>query len=169
LSVGRDPVRKRPRIGEQHDKRRKGQMRRSSWSIVVVASAVVALGVALMLPGPAVLAAARTPDLSCPAKPFSADVLSGPDRDLSLVGRLSIAVGGRVTGTLRTAAGAVPVTGSVSGGSLRLVFHLRSGLRMTGVGVSKVPITDCAGLPRRGTATGPRHGDTGRWGYAIGG
>jgi hypothetical protein len=137
---------------------------------IAIAAPVLAIA-ALMAAPAAVVAAPATPTPSCPAKPFSADILRGPDQDLSLIGRLAFktTAAGRLTGTLKTRGSIVPVSGSVTGRSLQLVFQLPSGLRMSGAARASAPITSCVDVPKRGSATGPRAGDTGRWGYAIGG
>jgi hypothetical protein len=109
--------------------------------------------------------------LRCGPAAFSADVLHGPDSDLSLVGKLSVTVrsGGSLTGTLTHAGRGVHVTGTVAGRSVRLVFHLHGGLQTTGTGAATAPIKTCAEFPKKGTLHGPRRGDSGRWGYALGG
>lgn len=127
------------------------------------------LGVIPLLPVQG--ATAASPRLVCTARPFDADILRGPDRDLALVGELAFKERrpGRLSGTLNNHGRVVRVSGSVSGRRLRLVFHLHTGLNMSGTGLSTGAITTCAQVPRSGRARGPRAGDTGRWGYGIGG
>jgi hypothetical protein len=102
---------------------------------------------------------------------FSADILDGADRDLSLVGTLAFTVSaaGHLSGSLRNQGRAVHVTGGVRGRAVSLVFHLHSGLRMLGQGSSATRIPSCAAVPKRGGFTGPRPGDSGLWGYGLGG
>jgi hypothetical protein len=122
-----------------------------------------------LLPAQAVQAANAR--LFCAARRFDVDILRGPDRDLSLVGQLAFKQSAprRLSGTLNNHGHVLRVSGSVNGRRLRLVFHLRSGLTMSGTGLSTSTITTCAQVPRTGRASGPRPGDTGRWGYGIGG
>ena len=102
---------------------------------------------------------------------FTADIRSGPDRDLSVTGKLSItlASSGRITGALVHYGKRLPVTGKAKGRTFRLAVHLRSGRTMRGIGTGSGTISTCADIPRAGTATGPRRGDSGVWGYALGG
>src|SRR5207245_2132138 len=102
--------------------------------------------------------AASQARVSCEPGRFTAEVTSGPDRDLSLAGSLSFTVStaGRLTGTLVHYGKRLPVTGSVHRRSLRLTVHLRSGRSMTGSGRATRNITSCARIPTVGTATGPR-------------
>jgi hypothetical protein len=109
--------------------------------------------------------------LHCGPAHFSADIRQGPDQDLSLAGSLSITLAGsgRVDGKLAHYGKQLNVTGKWHKRSLKLVVHLRSGRSMTGIGTASRTIGSCADIPNAGTATGPRSGDTGVWGYALGG
>ena len=132
--------------------------------------AVLAAGLAL----PATGSGAPTTNgqaLHCGPGRFTADIRKGPDQDLSLAGNLSItlAASGRVEGALVHYGKQLNVTGKWHKRSLKLVVHLRSGRSMTGVGTASRTIGSCADIPRAGTATGPRSGDSGVWGYALGG
>lgn len=115
---------------------------------------------------------AATNSFACPTRPFTADILAGPDADLSLAGRLGLIVNdaGRVAGTLRKADGnQLRVTGDVRSRTLSLVFQLPGRRQVDGHGATAQPITSCRRLPTEGSFSGPRVGDRGRWGYAIGG
>ena len=127
-------------------------------------------GLALTV-GSSAAPAASQGALHCGPAQFSADIRKGPDRDLSLAGSLSINVAssGRVHGTLVHYGKQLSVTGKAHGRSLELVFHLRSGRSMVGVGAASKPIATCHDVPTKGVATGPRRGDNGVWGYALGG
>jgi hypothetical protein len=61
------------------------------------------------------------------------------------------------------------VSGRVDGRTLRLRFRTRSDKRIGGRGRADRAIERCADLPRTGNLTGPRRGDRGDWGYALGG
>ena len=142
--------------------------RRTRRGIAVAAAA----GLAAAMAGTGqVASAAGGAATQCGPAHFTADIRKGPDRDLSLAGSLSLKLGssGRVTGTLVHYGERVPVTGKGHGRSFGLALHLRSGRTMKGVGTASKPIRTCAGIPKAGTATGPRSGDHGVWGYALGG
>jgi hypothetical protein len=99
------------------------------------------------------------------ARVFSADVRSGPDKDLALWGRLSIRLSrsGALSGAVLRAGGLrVPVSGTAHGRTLTLAFHLPAGT-MSGTGTASHKIRGIADLPTRGTLTGPRAGDAGDW------
>jgi hypothetical protein len=102
-----------------------------------------------------------------PVRPaiFSADVRSGPDKDLALWGRLAIRLSpsGALSGAVvRTGGLRVPVSGTARGRTLTLAFHLPAGT-MSGTGTASHKIRSIADLPTRGTLTGPRAGDAGDW------
>jgi hypothetical protein len=139
--------------------------KRRALSVSICAAACASAGLVATAP-----VQAATP-LHCGPAAFSGNVLRGPDSDLSIVGKLSVTVraDGSLTGALRNAGRTVRVTGTVMGRSVRLVFHLHGGLETSGSGVASKPIKTCAAFPRRGTLHGPRSGDSGRWGYALGG
>jgi len=137
--------------------------------LTAIACGASLAGVVLAVPRPAAVAASR--GFRCDPKAFSGDVLRGPERDLSLVGTLSFTVsgGGRLTGSLVNKGNQLAVTGSVRGTALTLAFHLHNGLEIVGRGSSAARISSCSQIPKRGAFTGPRAGDTGRWGYGLGG
>lgn len=96
---------------------------------------------------------------------FSADVRSGPDKDLALWGRLAIRLSrsGTVSGAVVRAGGLrVPVSGTAHGRTLTMAFHLPAGT-VSGTGTASHNIRGIADLPTRGTLTGPRAGDAGDW------
>jgi hypothetical protein len=96
---------------------------------------------------------------------FSADVRSGPDKDLALWGRLAIRLSrsGSLSGAVVRAGGLrVPVSGTAHGRTLTLAFHLSAGT-MSGTGTASHEIRSIADLPTRGALTGPRAGDAGDW------
>jgi hypothetical protein len=133
-------------------------------------AATVVGGLALTV-GSSAAPAASHGAFHCGPAQFTADIRKGPDRDLSLAGSLSIDVAssGRVQGTLVHYGKQLSVTGKAHGRSFKLVFHLRSGRSMAGVGVATRTIATCHDVPTTGVATGPRRGDKGVWGYALGG
>jgi hypothetical protein len=99
------------------------------------------------------------------ARTFSADVRSGPDKDLALWGRLAIRLSpsGALSGAVVRAGGLrVPVSGTANGRTLTMAFHLPAGT-MSGTGTASHKIRRIADLPTRGTLTGPRTGDAGDW------
>jgi hypothetical protein len=99
------------------------------------------------------------------ARIFSADVRSGPDKDLAVWGRLAVRLSrsGTLSGAVVRAGGLrVPVSGTASGRKLTLAFHLPAGT-MSGTGTASHKIRTVADLPTRGTLTGPRAGDAGDW------
>jgi hypothetical protein len=150
-----EPVRARA------DDRRRGVIRVAAVSLC---GALIGIGA---LAAPAV----GTTQLRCGPGQFTADVTRGPDRDLSFAGKLSFIVSGsgNVAGALSHYGKRLRVTGTVQGRTLTLVFHLRSGLLMTGAGHAANSIDSCAHVPKTGIATGPRGGDRGVWGYGLGG
>jgi hypothetical protein len=99
------------------------------------------------------------------ARIFSADVRSGPDKDLALWGRLTIRISpsGALSGAVVRAGGLrVPVSGTAQGRTLTLAFHLPAGT-ISGTGTASHKIRGLGDLPTRGTLTGPRAGDAGDW------
>jgi hypothetical protein len=137
----------------------------------LISCAVVAVGGLAISVGSSGAAAGSQGAAHCGPAQFTADIRNGPDRDLSLAGNLSLtlASSGRVDGKLVHYGEQLNVTGKWHKRSLKLVVHLRSGRSMTGVGTASRTIGSCADIPREGTATGPRGGDSGVWGYALGG
>ncbi|MCL4302995.1 MAG: hypothetical protein KJ077_45330 [Anaerolineae bacterium] len=102
---------------------------------------------------------------------FEATVYQGPSAGLSLIGPLALEVDatGNLTGALTTNNGTfVQVTGQAVGRSINLVFNLGEDKRIFGVGSLENDIRDCTGLSG-GPFTGPEPGDSGDWGYGIGG
>jgi hypothetical protein len=107
---------------------------------------------------------------ACAVK-FEATVHRGPDAGLSFIGALALRVSssGSATGTLTPQSGA-PVTavGQVQGRAISFVLDLPKGQHLFGVGVAQNLISACRGAIG-GALTGPRPGDSGDWGYALGG
>jgi hypothetical protein len=102
---------------------------------------------------------------------FEATVYQGPSAGLSLIGPLSLQVDatGNLTGALTASDGTlVEVTGQAIGRSINLVFNLGQDKRIFGVGSLENDIRGCKGVAG-GPFTGPKPGDSGDWGYAIGG
>ena len=102
---------------------------------------------------------------------FDATVYQGPSAGLSLLGPLSLQVDatGNLTGSLTVSDGTlVEVTGQAIGRSINLVFNLGQDKRIFGVGSLENDIRGCKGVAG-GPFTGPKPGDSGDWGYAIGG
>jgi hypothetical protein len=107
----------------------------------------------------------RKSAVSVSARIFSADVRSGPDKDLALWGRLTIRLSrsGALSGAVVRAGGLrVPVSGAAHGRVLTMAFHLPAGT-VSGTGTASHKIRTVADLPTRGTLTGPRAGDAGDW------
>jgi hypothetical protein len=99
------------------------------------------------------------------ARIFSADVRSGPDKDLALWGRLAIRLSrsGALSGAVVRGGGLrVPVSGTAHGRTLILAFHLPAGT-ISGTGTASHKIRSIVDLPTRGSLTGPRAGDAGDW------
>jgi hypothetical protein len=102
---------------------------------------------------------------------FEATVHSGKNAGLSLTGKLSLHIqpSGNFIGTLATDDSAtVLVTGYAVRQAFNLVFDLGDGRYLFGVGSSQYDISECKGVAG-GPFTGPEPGDSGDWGYGIGG
>ena len=102
---------------------------------------------------------------------FEATVYQGPNTGLSLIGPLTLQVDatGNLTGSLTANDGAlIEITGQAIGRSINLVFNLAEDKRIFGVGSLENDIHGCKGVGG-GPFTGPMPGDSGDWGYAIGG
>jgi len=131
-----------------------------------VALAALVAGVTIFATG----AASAKRSSTCPVK-FEATVHRGPDAGLSFAGTLTLRTSssGSVNGTLtRKSGAAVPAVGQVQGRALSFVLDLPGGQHVYGVGVAQNPIDTCKGVIG-GALTGPRPGDSGDWGYALGG
>jgi hypothetical protein len=118
--------------------------------------------------------AACQPVLAPPATcviDFEATVYSGPSAGLSLQGPLSINLdaAGNLTGQLTTADGqAVRVAGQAMGRMISLVVFVGENQYIFGTGASENPLHQCSGV-LGGGFTGPQPGDSGDWGFALGG
>lgn len=113
---------------------------------------------------------AATSETECSGD-FEATVHSGKNAGLSLNGNLSLHIqpSGNFIGTLATDDNAaVQVTGYAVSQAFNLVFDLGDGRYLFGVGSSQYDIRDCKGVAG-GPFTGPEPGDSGDWGYALGG
>ncbi|MBI1880916.1 MAG: hypothetical protein HYR94_22280 [Chloroflexi bacterium] len=113
---------------------------------------------------------AATSEVACSGD-FEAAVHSGKNAGLSLAGKLSLHIqpSGNFIGTLATDDSAsVQVTGYAVSQALNLVFDLGDGRYLFGVGSSQYDIGECKGVAG-GPFTGPEPGDSGDWGYTIGG
>lgn len=102
---------------------------------------------------------------------FEATVHSGKNAGLSLAGKLTLHIqpSGNFIGTLATDDSAgVQVTGYAVSQALNLVFDLGDGRYLFGVGSSQYAMNECKGVAG-GPFTGPEPGDSGDWGYGIGG
>lgn len=131
------------------------------------------LALAAFLAGVTVFAsgAASAPRSSaCPIK-FEATVHRGPDAGLSVAGTLTLHVSssGSVSGALtRKIAAPIPAVGQAQGRAVSFVLDLPGRQHLFGVGVAQNPIASCTGVIG-GALTGPRPGDSGDWGYGLGG
>lgn len=102
---------------------------------------------------------------------FEATVHQGPNVGLSLAGPLALEVDstGNLTGVLTTNGGTyIQATGQAVGHSINLVFDLGDDKHIFGVGSLENNIQECKGAIG-GPFTGPEPGDSGDWGYGIGG
>jgi hypothetical protein len=102
---------------------------------------------------------------------FEATVHQGKNAGLSLAGKLSLRINpaGSLVGALATDdSTSVAITGYAISQSINLVFDLGGGRQIFGVGSLQNDIRECKGLAG-GPFTGPEPGDSGDWGYAIGG
>jgi hypothetical protein len=82
---------------------------------------------------------------------------------------LDIAADGAMSGTLEQSSGeTLPVSGTVTGQSITLVFELSDGKYVIGTGGLNRDIHDNPTV-LGGTLSGPNEGDIGDWGYGIGG
>ena len=109
---------------------------------------------------------------SCTVKNFEATIQQGPDKGWSMTGdlALTIAADGGLTGTLKQTNGSADImaVGQVNGRAINLAFDLGTGKTVFGVGTLWKPISECDGAIG-GPLVGPQPGDSGDWGYAIGG
>jgi hypothetical protein len=113
---------------------------------------------------------AAASDIECSGD-FEATVHSGQNAGLSLTGNLSLHIQptGNFFGTLTPVdSPSIQVTGYAVSQAFNLVFDLGDGRHLFGVGSSQYDIRDCKGVAG-GPFTGPEPGDSGDWGYAIGG
>jgi hypothetical protein len=93
---------------------------------------------------------------------FSGTVTNGPSKGTKLDGELSLTPGanGGVSGTLTTAAGAIPVSGTLSGKRISVAFDLGGGVFVFGIGKAN------SRGEFVGPFTGPTDDDRGTW-YAL--
>jgi hypothetical protein len=101
---------------------------------------------------------------------FEAGIYSGPDKGLMLNGKLELSMDtGKVKGTFTGSDGkSVTVTGQAEGQAVNLAFQLGEKRYLFGVGTSVEDFSQCGGAAG-GPLVGPQPGDSGDWGYAIGG
>lgn len=102
---------------------------------------------------------------------FEANVHHGPDAGLSLVGNLTLQVepSGALSGVLtQQDSSQVQVSGQAQGQAINLVFDLGNKQHIFGVGSLQYDVRECKGAIG-GPFTGPQPGDSGDWGYALGG
>ena len=95
----------------------------------------------------------------------------GPDKDQVWQGNLTLAIDamGAVTGMLKQANGeTIPVSGTVVGQSITLVFDLGDGKYVIGTGGLNKDVRNNPTI-MGGILSGPNEGDIGDWGYGIGG
>jgi hypothetical protein len=111
-----------------------------------------------------------TPDTYTCTGDFEAGIYSGPDKGMMLNGKLELNVSaGKATGTLTSADGQqTPVSGQIGGQAINLVFKLGEKRYLFGVGTSVSDFSECGGAAG-GPLVGPAPGDSGDWGYGIGG
>ncbi|MBV9282518.1 MAG: hypothetical protein JOZ41_20765 [Chloroflexi bacterium] len=104
-----------------------------------------------------------------PGGPFSARVLIGPDRGLTLAGDLKLyhhGANGNLAGTLRLPSGAsIKVTGQHTGFAISMFIHLGPGKNIFGTGVIGYDPTRKRTV-LGGTFSGPRESDFGTWAKA---
>ncbi len=102
---------------------------------------------------------------------FEATVHAGKNAGLSMNGTLSLQIqpSGNFIGVLATEDNPnIQVTGYAVSHAINLVFDLGDGRHLFGVGSLQNDIRECKGVAG-GPFTGPEPGDSGDWGYAIGG
>jgi hypothetical protein len=106
--------------------------------------------------------------LQCEWGKFSATVRHGPDKGLSVSGRmrLMVAQSGSINGAVVALGRALLFTGAAQGNTMQIALSARNGLQMKGVGIATAPIHGCADVPASGSLTGPRTTDTGDWALA---
>ncbi len=139
-------------------------MRTRQWLLLWLVMLVFSLS-ACLVPVPV-----ASPTATCVVA-FEATVQQGPDTGLALIGDLTLTTDatGAVTGTLVQADGTeVNATGQVNGRAIHLVFALGNDQYVFGVGSLQYPFQECRGAIG-GPFTGPQPGDSGDWGYALGG
>jgi hypothetical protein len=121
-------------------------------------------------------AQAQTSGISC-SLPFEATVYAGPSTGTSLNGTFSFSFDpdGGITGTLaQEGQPDILVIGQAQGRSINLAFDLSTaenpGMFIFGVGTAIDPVdSELCGTISGGPFVGPMPGDSGDWGYAIGG
>ena len=102
---------------------------------------------------------------------FEATVHRGPNKGLAVEGELTLRVepSGSASGTVKQRDGSVvKADGQVDGRAISLAMDAGEGRTLYGTGASREVVSDCAG-EMGGTLAGPEPGDSGDWGYAIGG
>lgn len=101
---------------------------------------------------------------------FTATVIQGPDKGLSMTGKmeLQLAPSGAFTGTLvRTKGSALKVSGQISGAAFNIVILLGGGKAVFGSGSAMGDILNGNGAAG-GLFTGPSKLDVGSWGTCYG-
>ena len=102
---------------------------------------------------------------------FEATVHQGVDAGWSLVGELTLSVddSGAAEGVLTLQDGqTVVAAGQVNGRAINLVFTVSENTYIFGVGTSLNDFSTCDSIVG-GPLVGPNPGDSGDWGYALGG
>jgi len=104
--------------------------------------------------------------------PFEATVYRGPSKGVSVKGELALRIepSGHAAGTIKQKDGSTSKTaGQVDGRAISLAIDAGGGRTLYGTGAARdADVSDCKG-EIGGTLAGPRPGDSGDWGYAIGG
>jgi hypothetical protein len=102
---------------------------------------------------------------------FEATVRQGPDAGTAYTGTLKLTSGanGSLSGVLtQQNGGQVQVAGQANGRAINLIVDLGGGKHLFGVGTLENDFSQCKGAVG-GPLVGPQSGDTGDWGYGLGG
>jgi hypothetical protein len=104
--------------------------------------------------------------------PFEATVYRGPTNGLSVKGDLTLRIdpSGSASGTVKQRGGpVVGAAGQVDGRAISLTIDMAGGRTLYGTGAARDgDVSECKGQ-MGGSLTGPKPGDSGDWGYALGG
>ena len=102
---------------------------------------------------------------------FEATVHDGPNKGTAVQGNLKLKIdeSGSASGVVEQSGGpAVRAAGQVDGRAISLAMDLGGGRTLYGTGAALGEISDCKG-EMGGSLSGPERGDSGDWGYALGG